>query len=270
MKQRSMTAMSAALLALMGCSDAMVGPGDGPGSPDVRFEWRGQVEGGDGIEIKGINGNVTASAASGDEVEVVAVKTARHDDPGEVVIEVVRHSRGVTICARYPDPAGQLNPCIPGAYGSSVNVGETDVNVAFEVLVPTGVDFAAQIINGSVNATGLAGDVAVATINGAITIQTSGAADAATVNGSITASIGAEWGHDIGFATINGDIDVSVPSDTDAWVDGSTVNGHVSTAFPLTITRWGSSEKLQGRLGGGGWLLGLATVNGDISLGRGS
>src|SRR3989441_7522539 len=62
------------------------------------FHWKGTVAPGKAIEIKGVNGDVRASAGSGD-VEVTAVKRARKSDPDEVKIEVVQHEGGVTICA---------------------------------------------------------------------------------------------------------------------------------------------------------------------------
>src|SRR3954471_835580 len=43
------------------------------------------------LEIRGVNGNVSAEPASGGEFEVVATKRARRSDPDEVRIEVVRH-----------------------------------------------------------------------------------------------------------------------------------------------------------------------------------
>jgi len=61
------------------------------------FHWQGKVAPGKAIEIKGVNGDVRASAGSG-EVEVTAVKRGRKRDPDEVKIEVVQQEDGVTIC----------------------------------------------------------------------------------------------------------------------------------------------------------------------------
>src|SRR2546422_9658084 len=74
------------------------------------FHWKGTVAPGKAIEIKGVNGDVRASAGSGD-VEVTAVKRARKSDPDEVKIEVVQHEDGVTICAVYPSDGRRENTC---------------------------------------------------------------------------------------------------------------------------------------------------------------
>ena len=44
------------------------------------FQWRGRVAAGKTVEIKGVNGAIDATAASGDEVEVTATKKGRRSD----------------------------------------------------------------------------------------------------------------------------------------------------------------------------------------------
>ncbi|MGH7672909.1 MAG: hypothetical protein ACREMC_08415, partial [Gemmatimonadales bacterium] len=66
------------------------------------FRWHGRLAPGKTIEVKGVNGDVRAVAATGPEVDVTAAKRARRSDPDEVKIEVVEHEGGVTICAVYP------------------------------------------------------------------------------------------------------------------------------------------------------------------------
>src|SRR3989475_11712608 len=80
------------------------------------FHWKGTVAPGKAIEIKGVNGDVRASAGSGD-VEVSAVKHARRSDPDEVKIEVVQHEDGVTICALCPSDGRRANTCEAGDGG---------------------------------------------------------------------------------------------------------------------------------------------------------
>ena len=63
------------------------------------FHWHGSIGQGQAIEIKGVNGDVVADAAGGNDVDVVAEKTARRSDPASVQIQVVPHAGGVTICA---------------------------------------------------------------------------------------------------------------------------------------------------------------------------
>src|SRR5258708_39507463 len=66
------------------------------------FRWHGSIPQGSSIEIKGVNGDVRAEPSGSNEVEVVAQKTARRDDPDSVRIDVVPGGGSVTICAVYP------------------------------------------------------------------------------------------------------------------------------------------------------------------------
>src|SRR5436190_3878142 len=115
----------------------------------TEFRWSGRMAPGQSIEIKGINGGITAEPTGG-EAEVVANKQARRSDPNAVRIEVVQHSGGVTICAIYPsDDSQELNTCQPGDNSSSKsNIRNNDVQVNFVVRVPTGVGFTGRTVNG--------------------------------------------------------------------------------------------------------------------------
>ena len=190
------------------------------------FRWTGKVAAGQAIEIKGVNGGITATGSAGGDVEVTAVKKGRKSDPTEVKVEVVEHAGGVTICAVYPSD-GAPNECAPGKAGR-MRVRDNDVNVEFRVKVPAGVRFVGRTVNGGIEASGLKAD-----------------AEAETVNGGI---------------------DVSMPEGLSADVRASTVNGDISTDFPLTVKGKIARRKLEGTIGSGGRLLEMKTVNGGIEL----
>lgn len=232
------------------------------------FQWRGNVLQGNAIEIKGVNGDITAEAAAGSEVDVTAVRKGRRSDPDSVRIEVVPHGDGVTICAVYPDSDGRANECRPGTEGR-MNVRDNDVNVAFTVKVPAGVRFVGRTVNGDVTTGALGGPVSVRTVNGTAEFSTSAYGDASTVNGSIRAAVGsASWEGTLSFETVNGSITVDLPADLHTDVRASTVNGDISTDFPLTVTGRISRRSLSGTIGGGGRTLELKTVNGSVKLNR--
>ncbi len=48
------------------------------------FNWNGQLAPGETIEIKGVNGEIRAMPASGGDISVTAVKSARRSNPAEV------------------------------------------------------------------------------------------------------------------------------------------------------------------------------------------
>ena len=209
-----------------------------------RFEWEGTIAAGKAIEIKGINGKVEASAASGNQVQVVATKSSRLSDVSSVQIETIEHADGVTICAVYPSDLP--DECKPGA-GDRIN-RDNDVEVDFTVQVPAGVRFIGRNINGNIEANSIDGNVEAYTVNGQVQVSTTGVVQAKTVNGSIEVSMGrSDWEGDLTFETVNGSITIELPDSTDADVQAETLNGTI---------------------GNGGGDLRLTTVNGSIRLRR--
>ena len=266
----SLSVVVAAALAALAAFAAGTGPTlAAEPQQQSEFRWHEPLAAGRVIEIKGINGNVEATPAAGGEVEVVAVKRARHGNPDDVRIEVVRHGDGVTICAVYPTPEGrEPNTCSAGPNDRS-NVQNNDTNVNFTVRVPAGVRFTGKTVNGKVDANGLTADVEARTVNGGINVSTTGLARATTVNGSITVVMGrADWSDELEFKTVNGGIDLSVPGSLNAQVQVKTLNGDISTDFPMTVTGTVSKRRLNGTVGAGGRDLLLETVNGSVQLRR--
>ncbi len=225
-----------------------------------QFQWQKVLAAGKTIEIKGINGSVTAEKASGHRVEIVAVKIGKRSDPREVKIEVVESAEGVTVCAVYPGSSS----CGSGSRGRH-NSHNNDVQVQFNVSVPEGVRLVATTVNGFVKASQLESDLVARTVNGSVTLSTTGRAEASTVNGSIIAEIGAtDLSADLVFSTVNGSISVEVPEGLNADIGASTVGGRLTSDFPLMIDR----RRMHGTLGSGGYELKLSSVNGTILLKR--
>jgi hypothetical protein len=240
----------------------------GSAAAQESWSWSRALQPGQAIEIKGINGAVKAEPASGGEVRVSAVKTARRSNVAEVTFQVVEHAGGVTICAVYPTPrnANRANECRPGS-GGNMSVQNNDVNVEFTVQVPRGVNFIGRSVNGEVQVNNLASDVEASTVNGSLRITTAGRARGQTVNGSIDVSMGrADW--DMSFETVNGAITVRLPDNINANVRAQTVNGGIETDFPLTVQGRFGRRSIEGTIGSGGRSLELSTVNGAIFLRR--
>ncbi len=233
------------------------------------FRWHGAIPQGRAIEVKGVNGDVRAEPSSTNEVEVVAEKRSRRDNPEDVRIEVVPHGGGVTICAVYPNREGSRpNECAPGN-GGHMNVQNNDVTVRFTVRVPARVTFIGRTVNGEVEATRLNGDVELNTVNGSTTFSTTGMGRASTVNGSIRGEMGrADWSDTLQMQTVNGSITLTLPQTLNTDVRVATVNGDINTDFPLTVSGRISRRRLEGTIGGGGRTLALESVNGSITLKR--
>lgn len=240
-----------------------------PGTATVAlqdFEWSGRIAAGQAIEIKGVNGSIYASAASGDQVEVRAEKHGRGEH-SSVTFEVIEHSDGVTICAVYPTPDDDRpNECAPGDDGR-MNTRDSKVSVEWTIEVPAGVRFIGKTVNGSIDARGLGAAAEASTVNGDIDLATSGWAEASTVNGSIDVEMGrSDWDGTASFRTVNGSIDITLPDEVNTRVEASTVNGDFQSDFPLTVRGRFGPRSVQGVIGDGGRELELNTVNGAIRL----
>ena len=178
-------------------------------------QWRGTVIQGGAIEIKGVNGAVKASAATGAEVEVSAALRGQRSNPADVRIDVVQHGGGVTICAVYPSPDSRPNECQPGD-GGRMNTRDNDVTVAFTVRVPPGVRFVGRTVNGDIGADSLGGPVSLKTVNGEASFSTTAYGEASTVNGSIRGTLGSShWTEALRFKTVNGSITLDLPADAE-------------------------------------------------------
>jgi hypothetical protein len=157
------------------------------GGAAVREEmrWHGWIPGGQVVEINNVLGNVRAEEATGDEVEVIALKHGT-DDPALVAIEVVEHKGGVTICAVYPsanpDHPFECRPSNGGGFrlaaaseseahirwdnGGGGDVRLSDLSVDFVVRLPKRLRFIGRTINGDVSANLVEQDVEAHSVRG--------------------------------------------------------------------------------------------------------
>ena len=243
------------------------------------YRWSGPIARGKSVEVKNISGDIEAVLAAGNQVEVVARKSARRSDPASVNIQAVEHDGHVTICAVYPTPARSWrhrdksssdagpNECRPGDEGR-MNVHDNDVQVDFIVRVPADVAFLGRTVNGSIVATSLKSDVEAYSVNGRIGVSTSGVAVAESVNGSIEATLGAtKWREPLDYRTVNGSITLNLPANVNAEVRAETMNGGITSDFPITIqSSRRRGRRIAGSIGAGGRELHLSTVNGSIRI----
>ena len=148
-----------------------------------------------------------------------------------------------------------------------------DVEVDYEVRLPAGVDFEGAVVSGDIDAEGLRSDVSVNTVDGTISVVTTGRAWANSVSGDIEIDMGDFSGGDLDFNTVSGDITLWLPADFAADVEFSSLSGDFDTDFDMDIQnrnerRWVGS-KVEGTIGGGGRDLSFNTVSGDVALRRG-
>lgn len=243
---------------------------------DNNFKWSGRIPSGRMIRVRSLNGPITVTAGSGDQVEVTAVKRWRRGDPSVVRIETKKYGPGdenVVICALW----GDNSSCDERHYEShndgrrDPRMRNNDVSVEFHVTVPRGVSVGANTVNGDVTVDGATADVDASTVNGEVDVATTGGRVSATnVNGAVRARLGnLDPNASMDFTTVNGNVNVDFTGDSGADLDMETVNGTLNTNFEMTLSGRLDPRHLRAHVGRpGGPRIRLQTVNGNVDIRR--
>jgi hypothetical protein len=272
--KRSLTAL--AVLSVL----ALPAGGQRQQQTENAFNWNGRVPAGRWIHVVNLNGGITVGQASGDNVEVTAVKRWRRGDPAVVRFEARKlgsTDEGMLICALWGDRAD----CNEDGYQSrgrnrdrgpdDDRLRNNDVSVEFRVLVPRGVKVGVHTINGDVLVDGATSDVAAGTINGEVEVTSGGGrVNATNVNGNVRARLGRlDPDGRMDFTTVNGNVVVEFPGDVGADLDMHTVNGSLNTNFEMTLVGRVDPKRIRTHIGRpGGPRLRASTVNGNVELRR--
>jgi hypothetical protein len=252
------------------CCVAVIGASAAPAQADQfrDIDWHGDVLPGTTMAVNAINGSIVADGAPGSHVSLRLHVTSTSNNVASVRLKVKQSPGRIAICADTPYEKYR-DDCEHG--GDTLNIGfHDDMRLEYTLHVPRGVDLETKTVNGSIDAEGLASDVAVKTVNGRVKIATSGVATVKAVNGRIDVHIGgAGWHGRLAFETVNGTIAIHLPRRAGFSVHAHVLNGSIDAkAFNLE-PKWnfvGSS--LDGTVGSNadGRSLHLTTVNGRISL----
>ena len=233
--------------------------------PSRDIDWNGEIPPGATFEVKAVNGSIEASAASDGRATVRLHATSADGDLAGVRLVVKHLSDRVVVCAVTPDETVSDDCEI---HSHSTN-NDRSIRTDLRVMVPRSSPFRARTVNGKVTIAGLATHVDAATVNGAVSIATSGSAHAATVNGSIAARLG-EWRGALDLKTVNGSIAAYLPRRAGFSVHARTLTGRIDAGgFGLAANAHrfvGAS--LDGTVGanGDGRSLEAKTVNGSITI----
>ena len=230
------------------------------------FTWAGRPATAKEIEIRSMLGTITAQPAKDDSVRVVALRYG--DGKDDVMVKVLDRGERLTICAAHPksrssDGTVGCGTAVPSPNGRKDIHGDARVN--FVVQIPAGYRLVARAVDGRVEARGMRDDVEVSTINGDVSIETAGAAEAKTMNGNIEARIGRLASHDNSFETLHGNVTLSLPSNTAAALRAESVTGSIQSDLAIQPREMRRS-RLIGTLGAGGPELRVKTVAGNVML----
>ncbi|HET9407402.1 MAG TPA: DUF4097 family beta strand repeat-containing protein [Candidatus Sulfotelmatobacter sp.] len=213
------------------------------------------------IELENINGAVHISSWDRNEVKVDAIKSAGTKEKlDEAKIEVDADRDHVSIRTKYRDHDLTFN---------DDNWHNNPARVEYTLTVPRRARLdEIQLINGSLDVTGLAGEVRASCINGRLEAHDlAGRTRLSTVNGHLDARFSQLSGSSVELDSVNGSLDLTIPSDSKAEIEASTVSGNIDNDFGLHVNHHRYvGHDLRGELAGGGTRIELKNVNGEIEV----
>ena len=212
------------------------------------------------VELDNINGAVHISTWDQDEVKVDAVKYADSKERLEQAhIEIDSGKDHLSVRTKYPDHELTFN------WGSHNN----PASVEYTLTVPRTARLdEIKLINGSLDVTGVTGEVHASCINGRLEAHNlSGRADLSTINGHLDAKFDQLRGSSLELKSVNGSLELTIPSDSKAEIEASTVSGRIDNDFGLHVNHHSFvGHDLRGELGNGGPRIKLSNVNGGIEI----
>ena len=212
------------------------------------------------VELDNINGAVHISSWDRNEVKVDAVKyadTKERLDEAKINVEVGKDF--LSIQTKYPEHDHTWN------WGSHNN----PASVEYTLTVPRAVRLEEiKLINGSLDITGVSGEVHASCINGRLEAHDLvGRAELSTVNGRLDARFSQLSSQSVELNSVNGSLDLTIPSDSNAEVEASTLSGGIDNDFGLHVNRHQFvGHDLRGKLGHGGAHIKLSNVNGRVEI----
>jgi DUF4097 and DUF4098 domain-containing protein YvlB len=212
------------------------------------------------VELDNINGAVHISSWDRNEVKVDAVKYADTKERlDEARIEVDSGKDYLSIRTKYRDHNLTFD------WGSHNN----PASVEYTLTVPRAARLdEIKLINGSLDVTGVSGEVRASCINGKLQAHNlSGRARLSTINGRLDARFDQLAGSSLELNSVNGSVELTIPSDSKAEIDASTVSGGIDNDFGLQVNHHRYvGHDLRGELAGGGTRIELKNVNGRIEV----
>lgn len=212
------------------------------------------------VELDNINGPVHISSWDRNEVKVDAVKYADTKERlDEAKIEINSGKEYLSIRTHYPEHDQNWN------WGSHNN----PASVEYTLTVPRTVRLdEIKLINGSLDISGVSGEVSASCINGRLEAHNlAGRAHLSTINGKLDARFDQLAGNSVELNSVNGSVDLTIPSDSNAEVEATTVSGVIDNDFGLRVNHHRFvGHDLRGELGNGGTHIRVSNVNGRVEV----
>jgi len=248
---------------------------------EEKFEKSFSSRGVSMLVIKNIAGDIRLSSWDRPEVLVKAVKKVRADNDEqareysemfetkierlegkiEITTEKTSGITGIRLWATAKVPSVDYDISLPAEIDLDIDATSGSVHV-------TGNRGKEKIktIDGDIELRNIAGSVSAKTVDGNIYAEVlfDSQSSFSTVDGSIDIHIGDEFAVPISARTFSGSINVTIPEGFSADVDASALSGRVTCDFPLE--GWMKGRSLRGEIFGGGPLLKLRAISGNIAI----
>ena len=229
-------------------------------------EYSYELEPGGRISIGNVNGDIHITGVAGNQVHIVAVKTAHSEESLKgLEVEIEASDNRIRIETKYPKGgSGWFHWGDKNDHGGSV---------AFDLTVPASVELdTVETVNGGITVAGVKGPVKAETVNGKISLE--GLANDArleTVNGTIDARFDVlGGGQRVSADAVNGGIVLRLPQTASAEIHVETLNGGIDADdFGLKPDKGFVGRELDGIVGEGEARLNVDTVNGSVTINRG-
>ena len=216
------------------------------------------LEDGGRFSISNVNGSITITGASGNSVEIIAIKKADNQkELDEIEIEISHSATEIEVETELGDSNGWFR-------------NGTSGQVRYEIIVPDSTELdSVETVNGDVTVSGVFGNVTAESVNGDLDISDLvGDVSLSTVNGSVNAAFAkCEGEQSIKTETVNGRVTISLPESSDVRITADTLNGGINGRdFGLVTDKGFVGSDLNGKIGSGSARLNIDTVNGSIKI----
>lgn len=200
--------------------------------------------------LEGINGPASITTSDSPQIRIVAIKTS--DYPGDLALaDVVIEATPTKVAVQTRHRKENIR-----------------VRVEYRIVLPAGLARAQiALVNGTLDLGGAYGNTELKTVNGDIHGDfTFSRGSWKTVNGKVAWTGKTPLAGSLAVATVNGAISLGIHRKSDFTLKGETIHGSIELAFPVRIEREFVGRHFSGKVGTGTHTVELRTVNGAIQV----
>lgn len=216
------------------------------------------------VEIDNTNGKIEVEPATGNTLDIVAVKKAHGADDSAAKAALNQ----ITIAEDVSPSLVKIETKLPSTTGGFHMFGGGNLQVEYHVKVPAGAELHVSNTNGGIDITGVQGAVVAETTNGGIDARgVSGPIKAETTNGGVDVDLARLADAGVTLGCTNGAVSLRLPKDSKATISARVTNGGIDTGdLSIDASPDNTRRRFDGRLNGGGPKIQLETTNGAVSI----